>query len=106
MHFGLNCGITVVDKKKQTYVRKCEGVLWMKAAIVITRIDIEQTEVILCENKEKAVEQMENLYLSEVKSYNYIDCYNTFFDRDMMYAQVCRGFETTEIRVTENIIIT
>ena len=77
----------------------------MKAAIVITRTDIEQTEVILCDDEEKAIKQMENLYLSEIKSYNYIDCYNTFFDREIMYAQVCRGFQTTEIKVTKNITI-
>ena len=96
----MKCDITYLSSESKHLF---EGGVWM-TAVVVTKTDIEKTKIVLCETKEEATGKMEMVYLTEIKNYNNIDYYNTFCDKELMYAQVCHGFETTEIRITDNII--
>lgn len=70
----------------------------MCVVLAITNTADGNIKLIKCKNKEDALEKMEKLY--EVLHYgNLIDYNNTYFDKELEYAQVVNDITQTEIRI-------
>lgn len=70
----------------------------MCVVLAITNTTDSNIKLIQCRNKEDALKKMEKLY--EVLHYgNLIDYNNTYYDKELGYAQIVNGITQTEIRI-------
>ena len=72
-----------------------------KIAVILTYTDTTNAKVFLHSTKDEAIEQMQQLYLKELREARIIDYNNTFYDSESEYAQVAYGLEAIEMRIAQ-----
>lgn len=72
-----------------------------KMAVIIVRWNDNNvnTEVIVCQNIEEAIEEMKNAYITEIRNFDSVIWEDTYINGDLTYAQVSFGTLRTEIMI-------
>ncbi len=72
-----------------------------KMAVIIVRWNDNNvnTEVIVCQNIEEAIEEMKNAYITEIRNFDSVTWEDTYINGDLTYAQVSFGTLRTEIMI-------
>lgn len=70
-----------------------------KMAVVIARWDNGNvnTEVVICQDIDEAIEEVKNVYMTEIRSFEMVTWEDTYINEDWTYAQVSFGALRTEI---------